>query len=44
MAENKNNVQQIRDYLGSDTKEFMDVWKSMTDEEKEEWRTADLSK
>jgi len=41
MAE--NSIKDIKDYLGCTTPELMEVWKLMTDEEKAEWKNADLS-
>ncbi len=42
MAE--NSIKDIKDYLGCETAELMEVWKSLSDEEKAQWKSADLSK
>lgn len=46
----ENSLREIMDFLGSDPQhplkdgEFSDFWKSLTDEERDEFRKADLGK
>lgn len=41
MAE--NSIKEIKEYLGCTTPELMEVWKELSDQEKAEWKSADLS-
>lgn len=42
--ENKDNsLKELIAFFGCDTKEFMPFWKSLTDEEKAEFKTAKLT-
>lgn len=38
-----NSIKEIKDYLKCETQELMEVWKSLSEEEKEEWKNADLT-
>lgn len=38
-----NSIKDIKDYLGCSTQELMEVWKSLSETEKEEWKNADLT-
>ena len=47
MTDNKNSIVDIKKYFERDdkpisTKEFNDFWKSLTEEEKEDFKKADL--
>lgn len=42
MAE--NTLKEIKEYLGVESKELTELWKTMSEQEKAEWKTADLSK
>lgn len=38
-----NTIKELKDYFGCDAGEMMELWKSLSDEEKEEWKNADLT-
>lgn len=38
-----NSIKDIKDYLGCETAELMEVWKEMSEKEKEEWKNTDLT-
>lgn len=42
MAENK--IVDIKAYLDCSTQELMEVWKEMSEKEKEQWKTEELPK
>lgn len=49
MPEQENDVKDIMKYMGTEerpvgTKEMMEFWKSLTNEEKAEFKKADLTK
>jgi hypothetical protein len=43
MAEHENSIKDLQEYFGVDAKEMRELWMSLTDSEKAEWKTADLS-
>lgn len=38
-----NSITQLKAFFGVDTREMMDFWKSLSEEEKEEYKNADLA-
>lgn len=38
-----NSIKEIKDYLDCSTEELVAVWKELSEEEKEEWKNADLT-
>lgn len=38
-----NSVAQLKEFFGVSTKEMMEFWKGLSDEEKDEYRNSDLS-
>lgn len=43
MSDSPNSMKDIKEYLGCSLQELTEVWKTMSDEEKEEWKNADLT-
>lgn len=39
----ENSIKEIKEYLGCTTQELMEVWKELTDQEKADWKAADLT-